>query len=169
MAENISSVFWCNLSGTLELLVLVLQLRIQLVFCFVLCFALTCVSSIDSSFNTDEKQNSYSTKCFKNKEDFNIKFQWFFVQCEMEGKRNPFNHCSCPAPTQSKHTTFANDQQRLLGVSNDRHCFRYSRVLSCADGRWWAAFYIPGSKAEEGLLKKKKSIKQSIKTRNNKK
>lgn len=63
-------------------------------FCFVLYFALTCISSIDSSFNTDEKQNSYSTKCFKNKEDFNIKFQWFFVQREMEGKRNPFSHCS---------------------------------------------------------------------------
>lgn len=60
------------------------------------------------------------------------------------------NHCSCPEHAQfkatTKHSTFANDEQRLLGKSNDRGCFGYSRVFSHADGRWQAALRVPAAK-----------------------
>lgn len=60
------------------------------------------------------------------------------------------NHFSCPEYAQfkatTKHSTFANDEQRLLGKSNDRGCFGYSRVFSHADGRWQAAFSVPAAK-----------------------
>lgn len=80
------------------------------------------------------------------------------------GKRSHFRSYSCPELVRfkatSKHATFANDEQRLLGKTNDRHCSGYSRAFSCADGRWQAAFHVPGSQAKQKRLLK--NLKQEM-------
>lgn len=160
MAENITSVFWCNLSGTLELLVLVLQLRIQLVFCFVLCFSLTCISSIDSSFNTDEKQNSYSTKCFKNKEDFNIKFQWFLYNVKWRAKE---------IPLVTALALHLHSQSTLPLPMISRGCLAWAMIDTASDTAECSAVLMGGGgqhstyleAKQKRVLKKKKSINQN--------
>lgn len=79
------------------------------------------------------------------------------------GKINHFGHSSYSKlvqfKTTSRHTTFTNDEERLLGMSKDRCCFGYSRALSCADGRWQAAFCVPGNQAKQKKLIKTQTRK----------